>query len=195
MTDDRQTAVTRILQETAERDDAIHELLPLVYDQLRSIARHRMAAERDDHTLQATALVHEAYVKLVGRADIQWQGRGQFFAAAAEAMRRLLIDHARKHRSEKRGGNLRRIPLSVANLSQTENAEEMLALEEALEILETEDDRAAQVVKLRFFAGLHVDEVSDLLDLSPRTVAREWTFAKARLSELMASATIPPAPE
>jgi len=185
MSDDASTKVTRLLQEFDQREHAADDLLPLVYDQLRAIAQRRMAGERGAHTLQATALVHEAYVKLIGDQRMSWQNRAHFFAAAAEAMRRILIDHARKRASQKRGGGRKALPISVVDLAEDADPSRVLALDEALTRLEEEDGRAARVVQLRFFAGLGVDEVAEILGVSERTVMREWAFARARLFELL----------
>jgi len=144
-----------------------------------------MRSERTDHTLQATALVHEAYMKLVGDRDVSWQNRAHFFAAAAEAMRRILIDHARKRKSEKRGGGMARVPITVVDLAAESDPDQILALEEALAQLEREDPRAAKIVNLRFYAGLSVEETVEATGLSKRTVMREWAFARARLVELL----------
>lgn len=174
--------VTRLLGE-AERGSAhaSEQLLPLIYAQLKELARHRMADERAGHTLQATALVHEAYLRLVGDREVRWSGRAQFFAAAAEAMRRILIDHARARGSAKRGGDLRRVPLSVVDLASADQLDEILAVDEAVSRLEKVAADVAAVVRLRFYAGLSVQEVADALDISPRTVERQWAFARAWL--------------
>ena len=171
---------TRWLLAAANGDkDAADRLLPLVYDQLRKAAQRDLAGERAGHTLSATALVHEAYVKLVGPRDVSWQGRGHFYAAAAEAMRHILLDHAR---ARARRGDAR--PLSevadVAALSAADSAQ-IVAVDEAFQRLEGEDPEAAAVVRLRFYAGLGVDETAEALGLSPRTVARLWTYARAVL--------------
>jgi RNA polymerase sigma factor (TIGR02999 family) len=170
------------------RSDACNgpELLEQVYDQLRRIAQVRMNEERQDHTLQATALVHEAYAKLLGDADISWQSRAHFFNAAAQAMRRILIDHARTKNAVKRGGDQQRVPISLVDLAEHHDPSDILALEEAMRTLEAEDERAAQIVSLRFYAGLSVERTALALGVSERTVIREWTFARARLFELLA---------
>ena len=184
---DPRDEVTRILRQIDRRSDAAEELLPLVYEQLRAIAQRRMREERASHTLQATALVHEAFVKLVGSAEQPgWESRAHFFSVAAEAMRRILIDHARKRKSVKRGGGAKPIPLSVVDLATEHDPAQILALNEALETLEAEDARAAEVVKLRFFAGLSVEETAETMGISERTAMREWAFARARLYELLA---------
>lgn len=160
---------------------AASELLPLVYDQLRALAQQRMMQERPGHTLQATALVHEAFLKLVGPREIPWAGQAHFYVAAAEAMRRILVDHARSRNREKRGGTGGRILLNVLDLAKAENSEEILALDEALCRLEQQEPEVGEVVRLRFFAGLSVDQTAESLGVSPRTVDRRWRFARAWL--------------
>lgn len=178
-------AVTRILRDIGRDPDAANELLPIVYDQLRDIARRRMSGERPDHTLDATALVNEAFVRLIGSEPVTWEDRSHFYAAAAQAMRRILIDHARRRNADKRGGGKGRLPLDVVDLASSDDPALVLAIDEALNTLEHEDPRAASIVRLRFFAGLDVEEVARALDLSERTVLRDWAFARARLFELM----------
>lgn len=172
--------VTRLLRAGAD-GEADGELLPLVYDHLKQIARARMKSERAGHTLQATALVHEAWVRVAGGAEVAWTDRAHFYGAAAEAMRRILIEHARARGRVKRGGGLRRQPLDVVDLAIEADSTEILALDEAIERLEEQDARAAKIVRLRFYAGLSVDETAQALDLSRRTVLREWAFARAWL--------------
>jgi len=162
------------------------EVLALVYDELRALAQRRMGAERAQHTLQATALVHEAYLRLVNDRDMQWRDRRHFFGAAAEAMRRVLVDHARRVQSEKRGGDRARMTLTLSGLAREDDPELLLALDDALNALAAEDERCAEVARLRFFAGLSVEDVSLALEITPRTVARDWAFARARLTELLA---------
>jgi len=174
--------LTRILQ---GGDAAREELLPLVYGELKGLAANRMRGERGEHTLQATALVHEAWMRLAGNQHIEWRDRRHFYGAAAEAMRRVLIDHARKVRSEKRGGDRERVTLGGSEASPDFDADELLALDEALSRLEAEDARAAAVVRLRFFAGLTMPEVALSLEVSERSAHREWAFARARLFELL----------
>jgi len=168
---------------------ATDRLLTLVYDQLRKIAQQRMNEERAGHTLQATALVHEAYLRLVGNTEVHWHGRAHFFAAAAEAMRRILIERARSKARVKRGGDdgarPKRLPLSVVDLASDDDPQEILMLDEAICRLETEDLDAAQVVRLRFYAGLSVDETAAALGTSPSSVDRDWAFARARLHRLL----------
>lgn len=174
--------VTRLLHLGGPgRDD----LLDLVYGELRQIAQRRITGERKNHTLQATALVHEAYLKLVDEDRVAWQGRGQFYGAAAEAMRRVLIDHARKVKSAKRGGEFKRVTLGAAEMAMEVSAERIIDLSDALEKLAGEDPRSAEVARLRFLSGLTIEEVAFALELSERTVHREWTYARARLVELM----------
>lgn len=174
--------LTRILRRgEAARD----ELLPLVYDELKGLAANRMRGERGEHTLQATALVHEAWMRLAGNHAIEWRDRRHFYGAAAEAMRRVLIDHARKVRSDKRGGDFERVTLGADEAAAELDSDDFLALDEALQQLEVEDARAAQVVRLRFFAGLTMPEVALSLEVSERSAHREWAFARARLFELL----------
>jgi RNA polymerase sigma-70 factor (ECF subfamily) len=177
--------VTRLLEDFDQHDDAAAELLPLVYDQLRAIAQRRMSGERADHTLQATVLVHEAFMKLVGDHDISWEGRRHFYAVAARAMRRVLIDHARKRLSEKRGGGRHALPMEMIDLAASQDPQEIIALDDALTRLEEEEPRAAQIVQLRYYAGLSVEETAEAVGVSERTVMREWSFARARLYQLL----------
>lgn len=185
MTEDTGPQITELLQAVGRRASASEELLALVYEQLRQIARQRMCNERAGHTLQATALVHEAFLKLVGDENLSWENRGHFYAACAQAMRRILIDHARKRGAEKRGGGQRRLPLNVVDLAEETDPAQVLALNEAMEELERTDARSASIVRLRFFAGLDVEETAEVLGLSDRTVLRDWAYARARLFELM----------
>lgn len=156
-------------------------LLPLVYEHLRAIAARRMASERSDHTLSSTAPIHEAYLKLLGNRDITWESKAHFFGAAAASMRRILVDHARKKGSAKRGGNRHALPLDAVQLVARNNPAEILSLDEALLRLEERDPRGAEVVRLRFFAGLSEAESAAALGLNPRTVRRDWRFARAWL--------------
>jgi RNA polymerase sigma factor (TIGR02999 family) len=160
---------------------AAADLLPLVYDELRKLARARMEAQPHDHTLQATALVHEAYLRLLGGGRPAWANRAHFFHAAAEAMRRILIDYARAKAGPKRGGGRRKLPLDVLDLASADDPEQILALEEAVSRLDGEDAGAAQVVRLRFYAGMSVAEVAEVMGTSPRTVKRDWAFGRAYL--------------
>jgi RNA polymerase sigma factor (TIGR02999 family) len=175
--------VTRLIDAAAAGDPAAAaELLPLVYDELRKLATARMAAEFPGHTLQPTALVHEAYLRLVGPADAdRWDGRGHFFAAAAEAMRRILVDAARRRDADKRGGNRERVAFGYAEVAAPERADELLAVSEALDRLAAVDPQAAALVKLRYFAGLSVDEAAAALGTSTRTAERLWVYARTWL--------------
>jgi RNA polymerase sigma factor (TIGR02999 family) len=175
--------VTRLLNQVCEGDaQASAELLPLVYEQLRALAARKMREERPDLTLQATALVHEAYVRLVDQTHIrQWDGRWHFFAAAAEAMRRILVENARRKGRMKRGGDKGRVDLAGLELTVNDPPDDLLALDEALEELSQKHPQEAQLVKLRYFAGMTVDEAAQALGISPRTAARSWIYARAWL--------------
>ncbi len=177
--------VTRILEAVQQGDQqASEELLPVVYEELRKLAENRMAHESSGNTLQATALVHEAYIRLVGsqeNADLRWDDRGHFFAAAAEAMRRILIDRARAGSAMKRGGGLKRTTLDSASLKSDVLPEEVLDLDEALTKLAAEDPAKAELVKLRFFGGLTLKQAAAILDISPTTADRHWAYARAWL--------------
>jgi len=162
---------------------AADKLLPLVYDEFRALARHYLAQERGDHTLQPTALVHETYMKLVDQTRVDWQSRSHFFAVAAQAMRRILVDHARTRQREKRGGGRARVILDEAVALSPQKNEDVLALDEALEKLAQVSPRQAKVVELRFFGGLSVDEVAEALKVSKRTIEGDWTFARAWLAK------------
>jgi len=177
---DRRGEVTRLLR-AGDRNG----LLELVYDELRLIAARRMAAERGAHTLQATALVHEAYVRLFHPDSESWEERRHFYATASEAMRRILIEHARRGGAQKRGGSAARVTLGAADIPVELDFDRAAALHEALEILEQEDERAASVARLRFLIGLEVEETAKALSISERTVRREWTYARARLFEIL----------
>jgi RNA polymerase sigma factor (TIGR02999 family) len=177
--------VTRILAAIEQgQGGAAEELLPLVYDELRRLAAWRMAQERPGQTLQATALVHEAYLRLVGPGKAQqWDGRGHFFAAAAEAMRRILIDNARRKQAIRHGGGLHRTERELDHLPITGGApdEELLAVHEALNALTAHDARKAELVKLHYFVGLTLEEAAAVLGLSKRTAKRDWAYARAWL--------------
>ena len=175
--------VTRILSAIEEGDPhAAEQLLPLVYDELRKLAAAKMAQEKSGQTLQATALVHEAYLRLVGgEAASHWNSRGHFIAAAAEAMRRILVDNARRKQTEKHGGKRKRLDLSRAEPITQADPEAILDLDEALTILAGEDPEAAQVAKLRLFAGLSVEEAAQVLSTSRASAYRQWTYARAWL--------------
>lgn len=178
--------VTLILQAVSDGEEgAADQLFERVYSELRAIAGRYMAQERADHTLQPTAVVHEAYMRLCRGPAQLWETRAHFFAAAAEAMRRILIDHARRKRRLKRGGNQTRIALGDVAGQSVGDVDELLAMDEALQSLEGFDPQMARVVKLRFYAGLSVDETAQALDTSPRSVNRAWTGARSWLRREM----------
>jgi RNA polymerase sigma factor (TIGR02999 family) len=181
---DGMSEVTRILNAIEGGDvRAAEELLPLVYQELRQLAAQKMSQEAPGQTLQATALVHEAYIRLIGAEDPNWSGRGHFFAAAAEAMRRILIDIARRKRSLKYGGDHKRVDLDKAVLAMDDNvsADNLIALDEALEELSKQDKVKADLVKLRYFAGLTGEQAAKILDISHSTADDHWAYAKAWL--------------
>jgi RNA polymerase sigma factor (TIGR02999 family) len=182
------TDVTRILSAIEQGDgNAAAQLLPLVYDELRNLAAQRLAQETPGQTLQATALVHEAYLRLVGGdQDQPWNSRGHFFAAAAEAMRRILVDNARRKHSHKRGGQRQRVGLEEAISLNESPADDLLALDEALTRLAREDPIKAELVKLRYFAGLSVEQTADALGISRATADRYWAYAKVWLYRAVA---------
>jgi RNA polymerase sigma factor (TIGR02999 family) len=174
--------VTELLQRFQQGDAQAKELLvAAVYDELKSIAARYMRREKADHTLQTTALVNEAYMKLVNVKVERWNGRTHFFAVAAQTMRRILVDHAREHIAEKRGGGHGVLQLDEALVFAPQRSHDMVKLDDALTRLEQTDPRAAKVVELRFFGGLSIDETAEAMTVSPRTVKREWMFAKAWL--------------
>jgi len=175
--------VTRILSAIEQGDpQAAEQLLPLVYDELRRLATAKMAREKPGQTLQATALVHEAYLRLVDPAKVQsWNSRGHFFAAAAEAMRRILVENARRKRRLKHGGQRRRVELGEAAMAVNGPGEDLLEVDEALERLAAEDGQAAELVKLHYFAGLTIEQSADVLGVSSRKAYRIWAYARAWL--------------
>jgi RNA polymerase sigma factor (TIGR02999 family) len=174
--------ITLILQRLKRGDhDAHQELFSLVYEELRRMAAHYMRSERPDHTLQATALVHEAFLRLMGGAQIQWQDRAHFFAVAAQTMRRILVDHARVLNANKRIHRSRKVSLDAAVIGSDEQAADVLALDEALARLAQWDARQCSIVEMRFFGGLENDEIAEVLGVSPRTVKRDWSLARAWL--------------
>ena len=180
--------VTVLLDRVAAGDrQSTDRLLEAVYDQLRKIAQQRMQDEKPGHTLQATALVHEAYLRLVRNSEkLQWSSRAQFYVAAAQAMQRILIEHARKKKRLKRGGDRQPVAANVVDLAGDENLEDVIALHEAIDRLEAEDPRAALVTRLRFYAGLTVQETAKAMKVSERTVMREWVYARAWLRDALA---------
>jgi RNA polymerase sigma factor (TIGR02999 family) len=176
--------VSRVLQAIEGGDrQAAAKLLPIVYEELRRLAAHKMASEKAGMTLQPTALVHEAFIRLIGGEDQpKWQGRAHFFGAAAEAMRRILIEAARRRKAEKRGGSLAQCELSQEDaIVDVQDADTLLAVDEALKKLAVEDPDLAKLVELRYFTGLTIDETAKMLATSPRTVKRNWTYARAWL--------------
>ncbi len=182
MTDPTQSEFTQMLDRARGGDDsAVHALLPLIYGEMRALAGGFFRDQGPAHTLQPTALVHEAFLKLVGPSEVEWQSRAHFFAVAAKAMRQILTDHARRRRAQKRGGELDRITLSGLSTPVASSAFELVAFEEAIDRLSTIDERQGQIVELRFLGGLTVEEVSEVLELSVSTVEREWRMARAWL--------------
>jgi RNA polymerase sigma factor (TIGR02999 family) len=173
------TLILRTLREG--RSEAIGELLPLVYGELRAIARRNLASGGRDATLDTSALVHDAYLKLFDRSQLDWQDRRHFFSVAAIAMRQIIVDRARKRATRKRGGGLQRVDLDAANLAVDDQADEILALNEALARLAQIDERLGRIVELRFFGGLSVEEVAEVMEMSERTVKRDWRKARALL--------------
>jgi RNA polymerase sigma factor (TIGR02999 family) len=171
--------VTQLLAQWSHGDNAaLAELAPLVYDELRRLAHHFMEGQRPNHTLQTTALVNEAYLRLADQTNPRWQNRAHFFAVAARAMRQILVSYARSQRSEKRGGGAFKVELDEAALVSPEQSKEIVDLHEALEQLSTLDSRKAQVVELKYFGGLNYDEIGEVLKISRVTVRRDWEFAK-----------------
>lgn len=185
--------VTKILNELqAGNVAAADDLLPLVYRELRQLAVRRMQREQANHTLQPTALVHEAYLRLVGDEDVEWDGRGHFFGAAAEAMRRILVESARRRKSIKRGGDLLRHELDGSDALREEKCvDDLLDLHEALTRLADEEPELSKLVELRYFVGLSVEEAGKTLGMSPRTVKRHWAYARAWLGTQLRSDSLP----
>ncbi len=174
--------VTRLLESwSSGRPEALDELMPLVYQELRLMAKRFMDSQPSGHTLQTTALIHEAYLKLTDNPEKNWQNRAHFFAVAAQAMRHILVDHARSHKTEKRGGETQIISLEDVAIISNERADEVVALDEALQDLSQLDERKGQVVELRYFGGLSVEETAEVLKIAPITVMRDWQFAKTWL--------------
>lgn len=174
--------VTQVLIDWSQGDqNAPDRLMPFVYEELRRLARQYLQRERPDHTLQATGLVHEAYLRLVDQSSVNWQNRAHFFAIAAQVMRRILVDHARSHRAEKRGGAREKLLFDEALAPAEERAVDLIALDDALQDLVTFDARKSRIVELRFFGGLTNEEIGEVLGISPRTIKREWRLAKAWL--------------
>jgi len=183
------TQITAILDRVEQGDsNAAEELLPLVYEELRKLAAARMANEAPGQTLQPTALVHEAWLRLTGPASAKWNGRGHFFGAAAEAMRRILVDRARKKARERHGGQLERVDLTHVTIAADDNEDTVLAIHEAIEKLAGESPQKAEIVKLRYFAGMEHAEIAEVLGTSEMTVRRHWAYARSWLyAELKSS--------
>jgi RNA polymerase sigma factor (TIGR02999 family) len=180
--DDGRGQVTELLQKWADGDAAAFDrLLPLVYSELRRLADRSMHRERPGHTLQPTALVNEAYLRLIAQRDVRWQSRVHFFAIAARCMRRILVDYARTRHYQKRGGNLRRVTLDADLVAAEDRWTALTDLDEALTTLAQIDERKARIVELRFFAGLSIEETAAALNVSAGTIMRDWTFTKAWL--------------
>lgn len=179
MSDELQHEVTQILHEWSDGDgDAPARLMPLVYNELKRQARNYLARERGSHTLQPTALVHEAYLRLVDQTRISWQNRAHFFGIAANMMRRVLVDYARAHATEKRGGTAIRLSIEDIQVPLEQRASDLVALDEALEKLTELDERKARIVEMRFFGGLTDEEIAEVLKISSRTVLRDWKTAR-----------------
>jgi RNA polymerase sigma factor (TIGR02999 family) len=176
--------VTELLRRWSGGDVSAREsLVPLVYDELRRLARYYLAGQRSDHTLQSTAIVHEAYLRLAGRDNVHWENRRHFFAVAAQLMRRILVDHARKRNAAKRGGSQLTLLVDEAVEPSSRRELDLVALDDALKALAELDERQSRIVELRFFGGLSIEDTSRLLEISPATVKREWSTARAWLYE------------
>src|SRR5438093_10912308 len=185
-----QQRVTELLVQWSHGDDAaLAELTPLVYEELRRVAHHHLSGQSRDYTLQTTALVNEAYLRLADQTNPRWQNRAHFFAVAARAMRQILVSYARSQQAQKRGGGALKIDLDEAALVSPEESKEIVDLHEALETLATLDSRKAQVVELKYFGGLNYDEMAEVLKISSITVRRDWRFAKAWLYTELRSGT------
>ena len=175
--------ITRMLLELTDgNEEVVNQILPHIYDELRRLASSYLRRERSNHTLQPTALVHEAYMKLIDQSRVKWQNRAHFFGIAAQVMRRILMDHARKHTAEKRGGEAELLPIEeeILIVSHDKSAE-LIALDDALQQLAEMDERKAKIVELRYFGGLSIEETAEVLGVSVPTVNREWRMAKAWL--------------
>lgn len=182
MTNSPDKDVTRLLEAWSDgKPEAIDELMPLVYEELKRMAKKYMNSQPSGHTLQTTALIHEAYLKLADQREKRWQNRTHFFAVAAQAMRHILVDHARSHQTQKRGGKTQLISLEDAAVISNERADEIVALDESLNNLFALDERKGRVVELRYFGGLSVEETAEILSISQETVMRDWRFAKTWL--------------
>jgi RNA polymerase sigma factor (TIGR02999 family) len=179
-------SITQLLIEWRDGDEtALNRLIPLVYEELRRLAHHYMRQERPGHTLQTTALVNEAYLRLVAHKGMRWQNRAHFYAVAAQGMRRILVDHARSRNCAKRGGGVNIVELEEAATIVQRQASELIALDDALSELSAFDPRKSQIVEMRYFGGMSVEETAEVLGISSATVNREWKTAKARLLQTM----------
>jgi RNA polymerase sigma-70 factor, ECF subfamily len=188
MTQPEKERLTQLLVDWSNGDKtALDKLMPLIDQELRRLAHQYMRRERRGHTLQTTALVNEAYLRLVNRKNVQWQNRAHFFAIAANLMRTILVDHARSHASEKRGGGIRPLALDDALVVSEERAAEVVALDLALQELTVMDPQQGQIVELRFFGGLTIEETAEVLHLSAATIKREWVTAKAWLYQQLSN--------
>ncbi len=180
--------ITRLLVRAGQGNRAaVDQLFPIVYDELRRLSRNRLRGERGNHTMNATALVHEAYLKLVGMDDIDWRNRAHFFALSAKSMRRILVDYARKRSADKRGGDQPLVTFDERSVKREARADELIALDEALDDLQGELPRVSKVVELKFFGGLTHQEIASVLKVSVPTVRRDWRFAQAWLGDAMRS--------
>src|SRR5262245_2286901 len=176
------SAVTELLQAWTDGDkEALEQLVPLVHQELHRLARHYMSGERPEHTLQATALVNEAYLRLIRWKDVRWQNRAHFFGVAAQMMRRILVDYARSHRSAKGEAGRVHVSLDESAVVSKDEASHVIAVDEALKQLTAVSQRKAQIVELRFFGGMTVEETAEVLKLSPATVLRDWNYARSWL--------------
>ena len=181
-----QSEVTRLLQRWSDGEErAMEELLPLVYDELRILARSYLRKERQGHTLETSALVHEAYVRLIDANQVAWQGRSHFYGIAAQTMRRILVDHARSHLYQKRGGGAPKVALDEALQLGTERPEDLVALDDALNQLAENDAHKARIVEMRFFGGLSHPEIAEIMGVSLSTIERQWRVARAWLYQAL----------
>ncbi len=184
--------ITELLAEWREgKQSALDELYPLVYDELHRLARRYMSRERKDHTLQTTALINEAYVRMVDQKNVNWANRSHFFAISAQIMRRILIDHARRHRYAKRGGGAQQVSLEEVAAIVPDQGRELVRLDEALKTLAERDPRRSQVVELRYFGGLNNEEIAGVLHVSENTVTRDWNMARAWLYQQLTENATP----
>jgi len=191
--EDQQYQLTLLLNSVQKNSESINRILPLVYNELRSLAHRELRRERNDHTLNTTALVHEAYIKMIKHPPGgNWDGRRHFFGIAARAMRQILVNYAKKRKRQKRGGSSKPLPFEEGIYLSDENAGELVALDEALERLEKLNERQVQVVECRYFGGYNIEETAEILGISPATVKRDWTLARAWLHSQIRSSENPP---